>query len=203
MKVKNMRQALIVMMALSAILLAAGSGAWAIPLTTQYTVASTVTDLLGGNYQYSYQVTNENQTQGLDVFLIQVPENANIPEIFITNPASLGPPGYWSHYFTDTLDTRYNTSATLKPGYTWLEWDGNDPSSVYPVGTSASFSFQANAPPGLSEGIVVTYLGSANSYQGFEGIMTSPVPLPPSMLLLGSGLLGLVGLGWRRSRKEG
>jgi len=26
----------------------------------------------------------------------------------------------------------------------------------------------------------------------------STVPLPPSMLLLGSGLLGLVGLGWRR-----
>ena len=31
---------------------------------------------------------------------------------------------------------------------------------------------------------------------------TNRVPLPPTALLLGTGLLGLVGLGWRRSRKE-
>jgi hypothetical protein len=28
------------------------------------------------------------------------------------------------------------------------------------------------------------------------------VPLPPTVLLLGSGLLGLVGLGWRRNKKN-
>lgn len=197
MKAKNMRQALIVMLALSAMLLAAGSGAWAIPLTIQYTVTPTVTDMSGGIYKYSYDVLNNNQSLGLDVFLIQVPDvpgNTNIS--LITDPVSPGSPGFWNHHFTSTLDTRYNSSATLKPGYIWLEWDGNLPGSVYPIGTSATFSFRADAPPGLSEGVVVTFTGG---YIGYEAIMTSPVPLPPTMLLLGSGLLGLGA--WRRFRK--
>ena len=160
MKVKNMRQALIVIIALSAILLAAGRGAWATPLTSQYTVVSTVTDLTGGKYKYSYLVTNKDQGTGppvgLDVFLIQVPKSATILDTDITDPASYSSGGSWTHHFTDTIDSRYHSSATLKSGYTWLEWDGNQPPSVYPVNTSATFSFQANAPPGLSEGIVVT-----------------------------------------------
>jgi hypothetical protein len=32
--------------------------------------------------------------------------------------------------------------------------------------------------------------------------MYTQIPVPPSLILLGSGLLGLAGLGWRRSRKE-
>jgi len=39
-----------------------------------------------------------------------------------------------------------------------------------------------------------------NGYVG-SGNLTN-VPLPPSALLLGSGLLGLAGLGWRRGRKS-
>jgi len=35
-------------------------------------------------------------------------------------------------------------------------------------------------------------------YDTSDGIQFSQVPIPPTMLLLGSGLLGLVGLGWRR-----
>jgi len=46
-------------------------------------------------------------------------------------------------------------------------------------------------------------VGSTGWVESQDYIIRSPVPLPPSVLLLGSGLLGLVGLGWRRSRKEG
>ena len=34
-------------------------------------------------------------------------------------------------------------------------------------------------------------------------VPSSPVPLPPSVLLLGSGLLGLGAMGWRRKHQEG
>ena len=35
---------------------------------------------------------------------------------------------------------------------------------------------------------------------GYVGEACNPIPIPPSALLMGSGLLGLVGLGWRRKR---
>ena len=37
---------------------------------------------------------------------------------------------------------------------------------------------------------------------GYIGEHPSGVPIPPSVLLLGSGLLGLVGLGWRREKTQ-
>ncbi len=39
---------------------------------------------------------------------------------------------------------------------------------------------------------------AANATEAFAGDITAPIP--PSALLLGSGLLGLVGLGWRRRK---
>jgi len=43
--------------------------------------------------------------------------------------------------------------------------------------------------------------GGGNQQTSYSGSM-SPIPLPPSALLLGSGILGLVAFSWRRGRKE-
>jgi hypothetical protein len=47
----------------------------------------------------------------------------------------------------------------------------------------------------------------ANGHFGVGGLTYTPggdpvVPIPPTVLLMGSGLLGLVGLGWRRRKTK-
>jgi len=48
----------------------------------------------------------------------------------------------------------------------------------------------------------VTFTKGSSDDQWWLMDHVNAVPLSPSVLLLGSGILGLVGLGWRRARKE-
>ena len=65
--------------------------------------------------------------------------------------------------------------------------------------TSGPFN-AATAPFSLGLMAEITHAGKAAT--SFDGNL-QVVPIPPTAILLGSGLLGLVGLGWRRARKEG
>jgi hypothetical protein len=56
---------------------------------------------------------------------------------------------------------------------------------------SSVLTLNSNVPPYLD---VIHIFNSDGSVTGFAG----EVPLPPSALLMGSGLLGLLGFGWRR-----
>lgn len=193
---------------LSIIFLAFGSVAWATPIDSHYTVSATVISLGGNNYQYSYEITNVDQGtgagNGLGGFFIQVPLSATVSNITDPPPYLDIANAHWVDFFSTSLDPANNFIGTLKPGYQWLGWWGGGTPAIYPIGTTASgFSFQVNAPPGVSQGEVTTYLWdrvNPPSYQSFEGNMTSPVPLPSAVLLLGSGLVGLAGLGWRRRK---
>jgi hypothetical protein len=47
----------------------------------------------------------------------------------------------------------------------------------------------------------LTFSTNSGAYWLMDNMNASPVPIPPSALLLGTGMLGLVGLGWRRKGK--
>jgi hypothetical protein len=90
-----------------------------------------------------------------------------------------------------TVGSILETALTLTPGATFsFDWAflGND---FTPWNDFALFYLQdANGGIVFSEGLA--QIGSAPA-----------VPLPSSLLLLGSGLFGLLGLGWRGKRRVG
>jgi hypothetical protein len=110
--------------------------------------------------------------------------------------------------------TTYDAAGTLLGTYTSLV--GNTFNSPPPDGPPEIFLGVLDATADISriEFSCFALLGSnhtitdtviANDPFGINqlSLLDSPasVPLPPSVLLLGSGLLGMVGLGWRRKKK--
>lgn len=185
----------------------------AIPLSGEYLINVSTTQLDFDSYIFQYEVTNINQQvgssfTGLDGFMVQIPNSAIITNI--TNPVSYrGSPGYW--FNPDWSDTTfYNaTEAPLLAGNNWLRWWGADPVSVYPIGSTAAFSFQADGVAiGISSAVQVTYWGNqtpladyftipTGNYTAFSTSLISPVavapvPEPSTMFLLGSVLIGIV-----------
>jgi hypothetical protein len=83
--------------------------------------------------------------------------------------------------------------------YLFYASDAHDP--LEPIGPSTNGILYAHAVSGASPFVYLTDPFNPNTQYNLDGFSSnSTVPLPPTVYLLGSGLLGLAG--WRRFRKS-
>ena len=148
-------------------------------LHAQFTVPAYVTNIsvnLGMNYSYSVSI-----------------QNAASGNYFVS--AGLGIA--WSIYNYDV--DLVNNYWALQPIIADLSGELSPGQSLVLTGTDLF----ADTPPGiissLGNGHYEFWVPISVGQAGGTWTTTSPVPLPPTVLLLGSGLLGLAG--WRRFRK--
>jgi hypothetical protein len=148
-----------------------------------YTVTSRVEPAKGG-YRYTWTVHNQDQDSGLDVFLIEVPVETRILAQTIPPPYS-NPEGSGAQWvFLETHEAQvdpHDNQAWLiaaPPGKKYLLWCGQQPPSVYPPGTSASFSLTTDSSikPGAVRGVATTYTPQNNPhfYAPFHNRIVGP-----------------------------
>lgn len=78
-------------------------------------------------------------------------------------------------------------------------------SSTAPLGSFTSFSvvFNSTGSTFVGQNLGIR-LSSLTAQTGFDNLVLdgSPVPLPPSLLLIATGVLGMAGYGWRRTGRR-
>ena len=184
-------------------------------LAGQYGLSATATHVSGNTYTFDYDVANIDQytggRTGFDGFTILVPDSA----IYVSSTAPApyyGQPGFWSQSTGAQLDLMGNGSQNVvaPAGYHVYTWWGQDPSSVYPSGSSAHFSITLdNVAAGSNTVGMSSYFGwstpSGQSYvsnqygnyttfvaQAASPMAAVPEPETYAMLVAGLGLLGFM-----------
>lgn len=106
--------------------------------------------------------------------------------------------------FSDTGFAPPVTAAVMAIGGTQdsghVDFETNFGSILGITGTPFAASLTGTIPGGVTgmfEEVIITH--TAAGHTSFDASLET-VPVPPSAILLGSGLLGLVGLGWRRRK---
>ncbi len=147
-----------------------------------YSVHTTV-ETAGGKNLYTWTVYNQDQATGLDAFMMEVPVETQV--LAYTVPPPYSNEGGIAHWIMgerhkeahDPHDGRMIYPAP-KPGMKWLAWWGVQPPSVYPAGTSATFTLttDASVEPATVNGLTVTYTPQDNPhfYQPWNGSITGP-----------------------------
>src|SRR5438067_614971 len=147
-----------------------------------YTIISHV-DTAAGTNTYNWMVYNQDQSWGLDGFAIEVPLQTRVLARTIPPPYS-NPDrtAYWimeERYdvSVDPHDGRANVPAP-RPGKKWLVWWGQESPSVYPPGTTVTFTLTTDSSlqPGAVRGSAVTYTPQNNPhyYVTWHGEIVGP-----------------------------
>jgi hypothetical protein len=148
-----------------------------------YTVRSTVEPAEGG-YRYTWTVHNDDQESGLDLFVVEVPIETRVLARSVPAPYS-NPEGSGAHWiFMETPEAQVDPHAkkawlvAAPARKKYLLWCGQQPPSVYPPGTSASFSLTTDSSikPGAVRGVATTYTPQNNPhfYAPFHNRMVGP-----------------------------
>jgi hypothetical protein len=148
-----------------------------------YTVNSRVEPVEGG-YRYTWTVHNQDQAQGLDVFVIEVPVQTRVLAYSVpppySNPEGSGAQWVFGESYEAQVDPHDNQAWVEAPGVgkKLLSWVGQQPPSVYPAGTTATFSLTTDSAvkPGAVRGVATTYTpqNDPHYYAAFDGGILGP-----------------------------
>jgi hypothetical protein len=179
-----------------------------------FTIAWTITQEapIGGLQVYDYTYDIYATTKTLSHVILQVSDNFTAADIFDVSSSSSGPASGDPKTYTNTSQGGSNPNLPTPPGIFGLKFSPTTADSTSPFHYVVNFdSYRAPvegnfyAKDGVSgpDLLDVTAWNTGLDGTGTDYIMVpdtfNVIPIPPAVLLMGSGLLGL--MGWRRFRK--